>query len=155
MTPMPLPDATPGYAAARLDDTTLLVDLLAVSDIMNYSDTIQYGDHRMLQNNRHNLEPIPLAGTLQSLADRLRPQVLVIKTGSEIFALGCNEIRVLPASKVNLQPLRSCMSSPVSLFDKVARIGEITAFYCDAGKLGALIKKLVEHEHGKLESNPD
>lgn len=152
---MPQPDTTPGYVAARLDDTTILIDLLAVSDIRNDADTMQQDGPKMLQNNAQNHEPIPLSGTLQSFASGRRPQVLVVNAGNEKYALGCNEIRVLPASKVSLQPLRGCMSSTESLFDKLARIGETTAFYCDAGKLGALIIKLLEQEHGKLESHPD
>ncbi len=150
ITSMPQLEATPGYVAARLDGTTILIDLLAVSDIRNDADTMQRDSPKMLHNNAQDLEPIPLSGSLQSFACGRRPQVLVIKNGGKQFALGCNEIKVLAASKVNLQSLRGCMSSPESLFDKIAKIGETTAFYCDAAKLVALIRKLLEQEHGKL-----
>lgn len=156
MISMPQPEATPGYAAARLDGTTILIDLLAVSDIKNDADTMQHaGGANMLQYNSPDFKPISLSGSLQSIAEGRRPQVLVLKADDEKFALGCNEIRVIPANKVSLQPLRSCMNGPESLLTKIARIGETTAFYCDAAKLGALIKRLLEQEHGKLESNPD
>jgi len=149
------PETTPGYVAARLDDTTLLLDLLAVPDIRNDADTVQSNGRKVLRRNGRDLELVPLAGSMQSLADGRRTQIMVVADKKGEFALCCDDIRVLPAAKLNIQPLRRCMSGPESLFVGTAKIGETIAFLCNAEDLGNITRQFWEQEHGKLTSNPD
>lgn len=149
------PETTPGYVAARLDDTTLLIDLLAVPNIMNDTDTVQNNGRKVLQRNGRDLEPVPLAGSMQSFANGRRTQIMVIADKTGEFALSCDDIRVLPAAKLNVQPLRRCMGGPESLFVGMAMIDETIAFLCNAEDLGTITRRLWEQEHGKLTSNPD
>ena len=155
MTYAPRPETTPGYVVARLDDTTLLLDLLRVPDIRNDADTVPSDGRKVLRRNGRDLELIALAGSMQSLAGGRREQILVIADKKGELALCCDDIRVLPAGKVDIQPLRGCMSGPESLFVGVAKIGKATAFLCNAEGLSTLTRRLWEQEHGKITSNPD
>lgn len=141
----PLPATTLGYVAARLDDTTLLIDLLAIQDIRNAADPEQGCD----------LAPVQLSGSMRSLAGGPRKQILVIADKTGKFSLCCDDARVLPAAKLKVQPLRRCMNGQSSLFTGMARIGETLAFLCHADELGALTRRLWEQEHGKRKSHPD
>ncbi len=149
------PETASGYVAARMDDTTLLIDLLAVPDIRNDADTVQNNGRKVLRRNGRDLELVPLAGSMQSLANGRRTQILVIADNKGEFALCCDDIRVLPAAKLNVQPLRRCMNGPESLFVGMTRIDETIAFLCNAEDLGTITRRLWEQEHGKLTSNPD
>jgi len=149
------PETTPGYVAARLDDTTLLINLLAVPDIRNDADTVQNNGRKVLRRSGRYLEPVSLAGSMQSLANGRRTQILIVADKTGEFALYCDDIRVLPAAKLNIQPLRRCMSGPTSLFIGMAKIGETIAFLCNAEDLGTITRQFWEQEHGKLTSNPD
>ena len=155
MTCAPQPETTPGYVAARLDDTTLLLDLLRVPDIRSAADAVPNAGRKVLRRNGRDLELVALAGSMQALADARREHILVIADRAGELALCCDDIRVLPAGKVDVQPLRGCMSGPEALVVGVAKIGGATAFLCNAEGLGALTRRLWEQGHGKITSNPD